>query len=211
MKALVSLVLAAVLMLSGCIAYNGFRPDKCVISTAWTGTVDETFQAKAEKDIEIAATKKCELRVALNTPGGDVRAMLEVLRLMEKAKTEGMVIEIHGRQLVASAGALILAHGTQGKRFIAPGTFFLIHAMKAGGNCFDGTNAPKAGEKREIMTLFGPREVVVDEETAALLKFLVEGMEQYAKVLKVKVRCDKPYVGGPEVAVKSGVADAIAD
>jgi hypothetical protein len=184
---------------------------RCVYATTWTGRVDSEFQTTVEKDLKAARTQKCNLSVTLTSEGGEVPAMLEIVRLMDKYEADGFVLEVHGKQLVASAGAVILAHGTPGKRFIAPGTFFLIHAVQAGRQCVDATSIPKAGDKRIVFTMFGPMEVEVDEEQAAFAKFIITGFDEAMKRTRVQARCGKAYAGPSQVAVDTGAADEIKD
>ena len=65
----------------------------------------------------------------MNSPGGDAYAGRAMYDTMKYVKNDISTINVG---LAASAGAMILAGGTKGKRFALPGSYTMIHQVSGG-------------------------------------------------------------------------------
>ncbi|MBR5904424.1 MAG: ATP-dependent Clp protease proteolytic subunit [Alphaproteobacteria bacterium] len=70
-----------------------------------------------------------DISLYINTPGGDVNAGWAIMDTMQYIKPNVSTI---GMGLVASMGAVLLAAGAKGKRFVLPNTEIMIHQPSAG-------------------------------------------------------------------------------
>lgn len=70
-----------------------------------------------------------DISLYINTPGGDVSAGWAIMDTMQYIKPNVSTI---GMGLVASMGAVLLAAGASGKRFVLPNTQIMIHQPSAG-------------------------------------------------------------------------------
>ncbi len=71
-----------------------------------------------------------DIFVYINTPGGDAYSGRAMFDTIKHVKNEVSTINVG---LAASAGALILAAGTKGKRFALPGSHTMIHQVLTHG------------------------------------------------------------------------------
>ncbi len=70
-----------------------------------------------------------DISLYINSPGGDVTAGWAIMDTMQYIKPNVSTI---GMGLVASMGAVLLAAGAKGKRFVLPNTEVMIHQPSAG-------------------------------------------------------------------------------
>ncbi|MFC1625117.1 ATP-dependent Clp protease proteolytic subunit, partial [Patescibacteria group bacterium] len=70
-----------------------------------------------------------DISVYINSPGGEVYAGIAMYDTMKHIKNEIVTINVG---LAASAGALLLSAGTNGKRFTLPGAHTMIHQVLGG-------------------------------------------------------------------------------
>lgn len=70
-----------------------------------------------------------DISVYINSPGGEAYAGRAMYDTMKYVKNEITTINVG---LAASAGAMILAGGTKGKRFALPGSYTMIHQTSGG-------------------------------------------------------------------------------
>lgn len=77
-----------------------------------------------------------EINVYINSPGGDIYALLSIYDTMQYVRNEVKTLVMG---MAASAAAVILASGTRGKRFALPNSRILIHQPRgqAGGQAAD--------------------------------------------------------------------------
>ena len=68
----------------------------------------------------------------ISTEGGHVSEMFAIYDMMRSLKSEGIEIHTCGLGKVMSAGVLLLAAGTQGKRRIGKNTQIMIHDISSG-------------------------------------------------------------------------------
>ena len=70
-----------------------------------------------------------DINVYINSPGGEAYAGRAMYDTMKYVKNEITTINVG---LAASAGAMILAGGSKGKRFALPGSYTMIHQTSGG-------------------------------------------------------------------------------
>lgn len=70
-----------------------------------------------------------DISLYINSPGGDVNAGWAIMDTMQYIKPNVTTI---GMGLVASMGAVLLAAGAKGKRFVLPNTEIMIHQPSSG-------------------------------------------------------------------------------
>jgi len=70
-----------------------------------------------------------DINVYINSPGGEAYAGLAMYDTIKHVKNQVSTINVG---LAASAGALILAAGTKGKRFALPNAYTMIHQVLGG-------------------------------------------------------------------------------
>lgn len=73
--------------------------------------------------------EKRDINVYINSPGGEAYAGRAMYDTMKYVKNDIATINVG---LAASAGAMILAGGTKGKRFVLPGSYTMIHQVSGG-------------------------------------------------------------------------------
>ena len=73
---------------------------------------------------------KKDIKLYINSPGGSVSAGLAIYDTMQHVKCDVSTI---GVGIAASMGAVLLAAGTKGKRFILPNSEVLIHQVMSEG------------------------------------------------------------------------------
>lgn len=71
------------------------------------------------------------IRVQLDSPGGEFRAMHMLLERFSLRKDAGQMVEVHASHLCASAAALVLANGCWGTRQVEPTTHLQFHWSRA--------------------------------------------------------------------------------
>jgi ATP-dependent protease ClpP protease subunit len=78
-------------------------------------------------DILLRDYRYNEARLEFESPGGDLNAMRQIQRAIQKAKAEGVVVQTHTHGRAASAAAMLLSMGTIGQRSINPEAHLLYH------------------------------------------------------------------------------------
>ncbi|HUG16335.1 MAG TPA: ATP-dependent Clp protease proteolytic subunit [Thermomicrobiales bacterium] len=133
-----------------------------------------------------------DIRLYIDSPGGSVYHGLFIYDTMQALRCD---VQTYACGLTASMGAVLLAAGTQGKRFALPNTRILIHQGSAG---FRG-NVPDIE--------------IVARETLLLTNRLVEIMALHTgqpfDVIKSDTERDK-YMSAEE-AVAYGIVDQVLD
>lgn len=72
-----------------------------------------------------------DISVYINTPGGEAYSGFAMYDTMKHVKNDIVTINVG---LAASAGALILAGGTKGKKYALPGSYTMIHQVLGGAS-----------------------------------------------------------------------------
>jgi len=76
-----------------------------------------------------AENKDKDIKLYINTPGGSVTAGMAIYDTMQYVKSDVSTICVG---LAASMGAVLLAAGARGKRFVLPNSEILIHQVMGG-------------------------------------------------------------------------------
>src|SRR5213595_4102412 len=88
-----------------------------------------------------------DIRLYVNSPGGDAYAGFAIYDAMQFVKPD---VQTYAVGMAMSAGALILAGGAAGKRYVLPNSKVMIHQGSGG---FRGTPADIQIAAREILAL----------------------------------------------------------
>jgi ATP-dependent Clp protease protease subunit len=88
-----------------------------------------------------------DIRLYVNSPGGDAYAGFAIYDAMQFVKPD---VQTYAVGMAMSAGALILAAGAPGKRYVLPNSKVMIHQGSGG---FRGTPADIQIAAREILTV----------------------------------------------------------
>lgn len=131
-----------------------------------------------------------DIAVYINSPGGEVYAGIAMYDTMKHVKNDIITINVG---LAASAGALLLAAGSKGKRYSLPGAQTMIHQVIGGVE----------GQASDV------------EITA---KHMLKLRDQYASIIaketgqkpdKVKTDMDRDYWMDAPESIKYGIIDKI--
>lgn len=123
---------------------NGFgrqQPDELENTLSLFGNVDEKRSEQIclilstyPKRVYEESEEKPEIEFVISTPGGSAYEMFAMYDMMEYVKRTHDIKTI-GLGQVMSAGVLLMAAGTRGKRFCGKNTQIMVHEMKG---TFDG-------------------------------------------------------------------------
>ena len=80
---------------------------------------------------EAMACDQPVIPLIIDSNGGEATAMLAIIDIIEQAKETALVATIVDGKAM-SAGAVILAHGSDGYRFIGPNATVMVHQVMAG-------------------------------------------------------------------------------
>lgn len=158
--------------------------DVTIYDVHWEGETDYDFLKMVRNDIERARSNKeiKTLRVVLMSGGGPVVTSWEIARTVRAAADSGLVVEIHGRGLVASGGTFVLAAGTPGRRYITKEAIVLVHGVQSGRGCLAYTKEAKTEDEKLINAVLNiGRDLYIRLTTqtkAVVEKWLTCGNEQ---------------------------------
>ena len=71
--------------------------------------------------------KNGKIVIDINSPGGYISVLSDLLALVELAKKEDIIIETRSMAAAHSCGALLLMSGTKGHRYVSPLSYVLVH------------------------------------------------------------------------------------
>jgi len=131
-----------------------------------------------------------DIRLYINSPGGDAYAGFAIYDAMQFVKAD---VQTYAVGMAMSAGALILAGGAPGKRFVLPNSKVMIHQGSGG---FSGTPADIQIAAREILAL-------TRKYAEIIAKHSQRDVEQ------VVLDIDRDRFLGPDEAVEYGLADRV--
>ena len=134
------------------------------------------------------------LEFLISTNGGSASDMFAIYDTMNFVK-EKMEIHTIGLGKVMSAGVLILASGTKGKRKIGKNCRVMLHAVIAGAT---GTSHDIANEVEEIMAT-----------QERYIKCLADETDMSVKTIKKLIDEKKNIYLNAEEAIRYGIADEI--
>jgi ATP-dependent Clp protease protease subunit len=131
-----------------------------------------------------------DIRLYVNSPGGSVYAGLAIYDAMQFVKPD---IQTYAVGMAMSMGALVLAGGAAGKRFVLPNSKVMIHQGSAGTR----------GTPADIQ--IAAREILAQTRRYAEIIALHSGRD----VEEVMRDIDRDRFLGPEEAVEYGLADRV--
>lgn len=131
-----------------------------------------------------------EINLYINTPGGTVTAGLAIYDTMQFVRCD---VNTYCVGQAASLGALLLAAGTEGKRYALPHARIMIHQPWGG---VQGAAADIGIQAKEILRL--------REKITALLAH-----HTGRPVKKIAQDTDRDYFMTPEEALKYGIIDQV--
>jgi ATP-dependent Clp protease protease subunit len=133
-----------------------------------------------------------DIRLYLNSPGGDVYAGLAIYDAMQYVKPD---VQTYCIGMAMSMAALLLAGGTAGKRYVLPNAKVMIHQGSGG---FRGTPADIQIAAREILSLTQRYAEVIAKHSGR-------------DVAQVMRDIDRDRFLSPDEAVEYGLADSVLD
>lgn len=134
--------------------------------------------------------QKKDIKLYVNTPGGLVTSGMAIYDTMQYVKSEVATICVG---IAASMGAVLLAAGTPGKRFILPNAEVMIHQIMGGA---EGQATDIKIRAEHILKLRDRINKILAKHTAQDLG-------------KIEKDTDRDYFMTAEEAVKYGIADKI--
>lgn len=137
-------------------------------------------------------SRKQDIYLYLNTPGGTVTAGLAIYDTIKYVKCDVSTCCI-GQ--AASIGALLLAAGTHGKRYSLPHSRIMLHQPWGGT---EGSAADIAIQAKEIVRLKEIINSIIAKETGQPLK-------------KIEKDTDRDFFMSPEEAVEYGIIDEVIE
>lgn len=134
--------------------------------------------------------KDKDIKLYINSPGGSVTAGLAIYDTMQYIKPDVSTICIG---LAASMGAVLLAAGQKGKRFILPNADILLHQVMGGA---EGQAIDVKIRAEHILKIKDRLDKILAEHTGQ-------------PVAKIEKDTDRDYFMSPEEALKYGLVDKI--
>ena len=136
------------------------------------------------------------VEMLISTPGGSADDMFAIYDIMRKIKNDGITtLTTYGIGKVMSAGVLLLASGTKGKRMIGKNCRVMIHSVIAG----------TAGPMHQLENEFAEVKKIQDNYIQALVAETNMTEKEFRKLLKRKTNI---YLSAEE-AIELGIADEI--
>jgi ATP-dependent Clp protease, protease subunit len=131
-----------------------------------------------------------DISVYINSPGGEAYAGIAMYDTIKHIKNDVVTINVG---LAASAGALVLAAGTNGKRYALPGSHTMIHQPIGG---VEGQASDVEVSVKHMLKLR-------DQYAEAIAK------ETKQKLDKVKTDIDRDYWMNADESIKYGIVDKV--
>jgi ATP-dependent Clp protease, protease subunit len=131
-----------------------------------------------------------DIRLYVNSPGGDAYAGFAIYDAMQFVKPD---VQTYAVGMAMSAGALILAAGAAGKRYVLPNSKVMIHQGSGG---FRGTPADIQIAAKEILSVTRRYAEIIASHTNR-------------DVEQVMHDIDRDRFLGPDEAVDYGLADRV--
>jgi ATP-dependent Clp protease, protease subunit len=133
-----------------------------------------------------------DIRLYLNSPGGDAYAGLAIYDAMQYVKPD---VQTYCIGMAMSAAAMLLSGGASGKRYVLPNAKVMIHQGSGG---FRGTPADIQIAAREILSLTRRYAEVIAKHSGH-------------EVEQVMRDIDRDRFLSPDEAVEYGLADSVLD
>ena len=159
-------------------------------------TLKETIKTVVEDiaDDEADKEQECEIEMFISTPGGNADDMFAIYDVMRLVKDE-CDIKVTGVGKVMSAGVLLLAAGTKGKRRIGKNCRVMIHSVIGG----------HVGPMHQMLNEVTEFKKIQDQYLNALVQETNMSKTYLNRLLKKKVNV---YLTAEE-AVELGIADEV--
>lgn len=187
------------LLVAVLLAYPIYSLSAPVCKADWTGSTDESMLQLVKRDLEAAQGCR-KLVVILLSGGGPVISSLEITRLVKDARRTGLVVEIHGRTLLASGAVFVLAAGSPKHRYILKDSLVIIHGLQSSSwfslTCLSIPIDPKTEDDKALVQLYNLMAVDLAESTG----YLPEDVMTW-------FRCGVEAVGGGSVLINFNLAD----
>ena len=145
-------------------------------------------------DDEADKEQECEIEMFISTPGGNADDMFAIYDVMRLVKDE-CDIKVTGVGKVMSAGVLLLAAGTKGKRRIGKNCRVMIHSVIGG----------HVGPMHQMLNEVTEFKKIQDQYLNALVQETNMSKTYLNRLLKKKVNV---YLTAEE-AVELGIADEV--
>lgn len=135
--------------------------------------------------------KDAKIRFYINSIGGYVKNLQELLSLIDLAKSRGIIVETYVLKEASSCGSLLAIYGTKGHRYVGRYATHLVHLGSAGTHV-----------RNEIE--FARQ----NEDVKAHFKFIKDMYKTHAKIkdLDKHIKDDWFFVRGQDM-IKLGLAD----
>ncbi len=131
-----------------------------------------------------------DISVYINSPGGEAYAGIAMYDTIKHIKNDVVTINVG---LAASAGALVLAAGTNGKRYTLPGAHTMIHQPIGG---VEGQASDVEVSVKHMLKLRDQYAEAISKETKQ-------------KLDKVKADIDRDYWMNADESIKYGIVDRV--
>ncbi len=129
-----------------------------------------------------------DISIYINSPGGSAYAGMAIYDTMQFVRPDVATVCIG---MAMSAGAMILAGGAPGKRFVLPNSKVMIHQGSAG---FRGTAADIQVQAREVLEMTRRMAEILARHTRKSVEEVMEDI-------------DRDRFMSPEEAIRYGLAD----
>jgi len=137
---------------------------------------------------------KADIHMYINSPGGSISAGLAIYDTMQFIRCE---VATYGVGLSASMGAVLLAGGAKGKRYLLANSRVLLHQPLIGG-VLQGAATDLSIEAQEIIRLRQRLYEILSKQTGQDIE-------------KIERDCDRNLWLDAEEAMEYGLADRILD
>ncbi|MFP4521371.1 MAG: ClpP family protease [Fibrobacterota bacterium] len=156
----------------------------------WGGIDDESAEKAVKKIRYLDSLEKADIRLFINSPGGVISSGLAIVDAMNSAASDVSTICM-GQ--AASMGAVLLAVGKKGKRFIWPNARVMIHQPLISGQMF----APASDIEIQAEEMLRIRESLNKILSGATGKKLEE----------IEHDTDRDFFMGADESIKYGIVD----
>ncbi len=158
----------------------------------WGGVNDESAEKIIKRLLYLDSLKRGDIKLYVNSPGGVISSGLAIIDAMDMIKSDVSTICM-GQ--AASMGAVILALGKKGKRYILPNARVMIHQPLISGQIF--------GPASDI-------QIQADE----ILRIRLKLNEMFAKATGKKLKAieedtDRDYFMSAAEAIEYGIVDSL--
>jgi ATP-dependent protease ClpP protease subunit len=179
------------------IELNFMESNNIFINGDFDDSIMKNIIPKLLKEIDIQADKKTpKIKIYIDSRGGYVNVLLNLLALIEIAKKKDIIIETYVFSRAYSCGSILACAGTKGNRYISYNAEHLCHlGMGDPGQVINDTELERGAER---------------------IKFHFDRIrmlyKKYADVLNLEevIKNDNYFIRGNDI-IKNGLADKYVD